>query len=108
MATDETKGAAPAAPAPASRAATVTLSDGRVATLRAAKGRDLEKGSLVSGAATQTALLMGIVSCITTIGGKGITYEDVQEMPLADVGLLLAAVGNDILPELVTSPGLRG
>lgn len=116
---DQNTGAAPAvpddAPVPVAPAAplvpaarTVTLSDGRVATLRPAKGRDLERGSLISGGATQTALMMGVAACITTIDGKGIPYEELQEMPIADVRRLTDVVGNDLFPELATSLGSRG
>ncbi|HEX7049463.1 MAG TPA: hypothetical protein VF188_04570 [Longimicrobiales bacterium] len=85
---------------PANGRTTLTLPSGATAVIRDAKGRDLEKASIVSqsgGGAISTA--MGLIAQVTTINGRRITYEDVQEMPARDVTVLVSAVlGNDSSP----------
>jgi hypothetical protein len=79
----------------------VILSDGRTAFLRPAKGLDLEKGAaIVRGRATNPmALMMGVASVVTTIDGAGITYEEVQQLPIEDAFELIGVVmGNARVP----------
>ncbi len=75
---------------------TVKLSKGRVATIREATGRDLEKGAAVASSATNPmSLMMGVASQVTTIDGKAVVYEDILDLPLSDVLLLVGElVGN--------------
>ena len=75
----------------------VKLSDGRIAKVRRAKGRDLEKGAAVaSDASNPMALFMGVVAQVTLIDGAKIVYEDVLDLDLSDVMLLIAEVGGNV------------
>jgi hypothetical protein len=75
----------------------VTLSDGRVANVRDARGRDLEKGAAVASSATNPmSLMMGVAAQVTTIDGRAVVYEDILDLPMTDVLKLIGALmGNE-------------
>ncbi len=76
---------------------TVTLSDGRVATnTRRLKAKDKVHAQRLIGKKTDE-LEMALVSCVVTIDGKPVIYEDLLEMDLDDYLLLLGlANGKDV------------
>ncbi len=70
----------------------VTLSNGAVVEVREARGRDLIRAaSMAPGGGVAVSLAL-IARVTTTLGGHPVAYEDVQDMPLADVNTLLEAV----------------
>lgn len=94
------------AAASAGAGTTLTLSTGAVAVLRRPKGRDLVRASVVAqaGGGGEIAVAIGLVAQVATIDGRGVTYEDLEEMDALDVGQLIAAVtsGNGRSPGLAT------
>ena len=71
----------------------VTLPSARIATIREGRGRDLINAQRAVGrAAESTALLQALVATLCTIEVKELTYEDVLDMPVADVLMLEAEV----------------
>jgi hypothetical protein len=75
---------------------TVTLSDGRVATVRRPKGRDMEEAERAGGE-SKTGYLFAFIARTTTIDGKPIVLEDVRELYASDIDLLSKAAGADFL-----------
>jgi hypothetical protein len=64
----------------------ITLPSGRVAIIREGKGRDLIHAQRAVGRTTEThALLQALVAMVCTIDGKELCYEDVLDLPVADV-----------------------
>jgi len=61
---------------------TITLSDGRVAELREAKGRDLIAASRLTDDAA--ALSLALAAQVLTIAGEPVLFEDVMDLPLRD------------------------
>lgn len=75
---------------------TTTLSDGRIAQIRAPKGRDSVKAARVlseTDLKNPMAVSMALLAQVTTIDGIGLTYEDMMELSLADIGKLQVAMG---------------
>lgn len=72
------------------------LPSGKRATmLRMPRGRHLRAALKVIGAdRDQTTIMFALVAQCTTIDGKAITFEDVDEMNLPDVGDLQAKMSN--------------
>lgn len=71
----------------------IMLPSGRVAAIREGRGRDLINAQRAAGRnAESTALLQALVAMLCTVGGKELIYEDVLEMPIADVLMLEAEV----------------
>src|SRR4051812_6384758 len=61
----------------------VVLTDGRTASLRRAKGRDLEKGAASArNPGNPMSLMMGVIAQVTTIANQPITYEDVLDLDM--------------------------
>jgi hypothetical protein len=77
----------------------ITLSSGKLAKIREAIGKDLEKGAAVaSNPANPMSLMMGVAGQVTTIDDKPITYEDVLALPMADVlSLIGGLMGKNVL-----------
>ncbi|MCW2248679.1 hypothetical protein M2352_004339 [Azospirillum fermentarium] len=78
-------------------AKTVVLADGKKASIRRGKGRDLLQAARMAGGAQDTIrLAFGIIAVLTLIDGLPITLEDVEDMGMGDVQTLMAAtMGND-------------
>jgi hypothetical protein len=67
----------------------IKLSDGRVATFKEAKGKDLFDAMMLANQPGEISKLL--LAKIILIDGKPITEFDLEEMPLHDVLLLLNA-----------------
>ena len=71
----------------------VILPSGCIATVREGRGRHLINAQRAVGKTAQSsALLQALVAMLCTVDGKEVLYEDVLEMPLADVLMLEAEV----------------
>lgn len=71
----------------------VILTSGRIANVREGRGRDLINAQRAVGrTAESSALLQALVAILCTVDGKELVYEDVLEMPVADVLMLEAEV----------------
>ncbi|HJU10072.1 MAG TPA: hypothetical protein VJ728_04305 [Candidatus Binataceae bacterium] len=71
----------------------VTLPSGSIATIREGRGRDLIHAQRAVGKTTEsTALMQALVAMLCTVDGKELLYEDVLDMPVADVLTLEAEV----------------
>jgi hypothetical protein len=67
----------------------ITLPSGRIASIREGKGRDLINAQRAVGrTAESTALLQALVALLCTVDGRELVYEDVLDMPVADVLML--------------------
>jgi hypothetical protein len=76
---------------------TITLSDGREAVLRPGKGRDLLAAQ--RKIRDPSELIFALCAELVTVGSAPLLYEDLLEMPVADVLALQGAVaGNFPLP----------
>ncbi len=83
----------------------ITLPSGRVATVREGRGRDLIHAQRAVGrAAETTALLQALVAMLCTVDGKELCYEDVLEMPVADVLVLEGEVLGNFPPAASPMP----
>lgn len=84
---------------------TKTLPSGAVATIRAAKGRDLIQAARMAGSNDGIRLTFGIIAVLTRINGRPIVVEDIEEMNLMDVMTLMGEVqGNGVsLPSSTSS-----
>jgi hypothetical protein len=71
----------------------IVLPSGHVATVREGRGRDLIQAQrLVGKNAESGAMLQALAAILCEIDGKPVLYEDMLEMPLADVLVLEAEV----------------
>ena len=71
----------------------ITLPSGRIATIREGRGRDLITAQRVVGKATESsALLQALAAVLCKVDGKELLYEEVLDMPVADVLVLEAEV----------------
>ena len=77
---------------PATAPDTLTLSDGRRATIRRGKGRDLLAAARMAGGQEPMAIAFGLVARLVTIEGQALTIEDVEDMDLGDVTALQGRV----------------
>jgi len=60
----------------------ITLSDGRIADLREAKGRDLIAASRLTDDAA--ALSLALAAQVLTIAGEPVLFEEIMDLPLRD------------------------
>ena len=76
------------------------LPSGKVAMIRAGKGRDvILAGRVVNAGKEPMAFAMALMAQLTTIDGKPIVMEDLEEMDIEDVMVLLEEVpGNSLTP----------
>lgn len=71
----------------------ITLPSGRVAMVREGRGRDLIQAQRAVGkTAESTAMLQALAALLCQVDGKDLIYEDVLDMPVADVLMLEAEV----------------
>jgi hypothetical protein len=71
----------------------ITLPSGRIATIREGRGRDLIQAQRAVGKTSESsALLMALAAMLCEVDGKPLVYEDVLDMPVADVLMLEAEV----------------
>lgn len=69
----------------------VKLSDERVAVIRKGKGADLFKAQKLANDPSEISKILLVL--LTTIDGKPITEDDLDEMPIEDVMALMNAFG---------------
>ena len=75
---------------------TITLSSGRIATVRKPKVRDLLQAHRVVGFSGEPmAIAMGLVAQVTVVDAKTLLFEDVLELPAEDGLMLQNAVLED-------------
>jgi len=67
----------------------VRLSDGKIAVIRKGKGKDLFKAQQLANKPEEVPKLLLVF--LTTIDGKPITEDDLDELPLEDVMTLMNA-----------------
>lgn len=67
----------------------VRLSDGRIAKIRKGKGSDLFKAQRLASDPTEVTKLLLVF--LTTVDGKPLTEEDLDNMPLEDTLALMTA-----------------
>lgn len=74
----------------------IELTQGRTASIRPGKGRDLLAAARMAGNVNEPMkLALGIIAQLVTIDGKALTIEDVEDMDLTDVLKLQGeAMGN--------------
>jgi hypothetical protein len=71
----------------------ITLPSGCIATVREGRGRDLIQAQRAVGkTAESTALLQALVAMLCKVNDQELVYEDVLDMPVADVLMLEAEV----------------
>jgi hypothetical protein len=63
----------------------ITLSDGRKATWRKGKGRDLLAASRMAGGNEPMRIAFGLIAVLVSVDGKALTIEDVEDLDMADV-----------------------
>jgi len=74
---------------------TISLADARIAVIAEAQGRHSIAAFRVLPQADQAnplALSMAIAAQVTTIDGRAVTYEDLLDLPLADVNAIQGAM----------------
>src|SRR6516165_5117885 len=64
----------------------ITLPSGRIATIREGRGRDLIQAQRAVGKTSESSAML------CEVDGKPLVYEDVLDMPVADVLMLEAEV----------------
>ncbi len=72
----------------------ITLSDGKIAIIKDGKGRDLlnaQKKAKSSG-----EIPYALIAELTEIDGNYLVYEDILELPIADVIQLQEAIGGKL------------
>jgi hypothetical protein len=76
----------------------ITLPSGVVSAIRRPKGRDFRMSRRQAEKDDGgTAAMFAPVARVTTIGGRTLTLEDIDEMDLADINALSEALGTDFL-----------
>ncbi len=67
----------------------IILPSGRIATIREGRGRDLITAQRAVGrTAESNAMIQALVALLCIVDGKELVYEDVLDMPVADVLML--------------------
>lgn len=82
---------------------TLTLSDGRLAQLREAKGRDLLAATKLTDDPSALSLALG--AQVLTIDGDPVLFEDLLEWPLRDVVAVQAVVVEQLGALPTPAPG---
>lgn len=76
----------------------VTLSDGKVATIRRPKGRDLIRAHDAAGdGANRFKFTCAMLAQIVTLDGRACVFEDVQELYASDIDRLAGEASGDFL-----------
>lgn len=84
-------------PGAPSSAATITLPTGISAVVRHGTGRDLRMAQMLIGQ-DASRFLYALIAQVTTIGGKRVTMESIDEMTIEDVIELQAEVNRVNFP----------
>lgn len=72
----------------------ITLSDGKVAVIKDGKGRDLLNAQ--KKAKSSDEIPYALIAELTEIDGNYLVYEDILELPIADVIQLQEAIGEKL------------
>ena len=72
----------------------ITLSDGKVAVIKDGKGRDLLNAQ--KKAKSSDEIPYALIAELTEIDGTYLVYEDILELPIADVIQLQEAIGGKL------------
>ena len=72
----------------------ITLSDGKVAVIKDGKGRDLLNAQ--KKAKSSDEIPYALIAELTEIDGNYLVYEDILELPIADVIQLQEAIGGKL------------
>lgn len=72
----------------------ITLSDGKVAVIKDGKGRDLLNAQ--KKAKSSDEIPYALIAELTEIDGNYLVYEDILELPIADVMQLQEAIGGKL------------
>ena len=72
----------------------ITLSDGKVAVIKDGKGRDLLNAQ--KKAKSSDEIPYALIAELTEIEGNYLVYEDILELPIADVIQLQEAIGGKL------------
>ena len=72
----------------------ITLSDGKVAVIKDGKGRDLLNAQ--KKAKSSDEIPYALIAELTEIDGNYLVYEDILELPIADVIQLQEALGGKL------------
>ena len=72
----------------------ITLSDGKVAVIKDGKGRDLLNAQ--KEAKSSDEIPYALIAELTEIDGNYLVYEDILELPIADVIQLQEAIGGKL------------
>ncbi|HVB79932.1 MAG TPA: phage tail assembly protein [Candidatus Binataceae bacterium] len=75
---------------------TVTLSDGRIATVRRSKGGDLIHAQEIGGS-NRIKFTCALLARITEIDGRPVVFEDVKELYASDIDRLSTEASGDFL-----------
>lgn len=75
----------------------ITLSDGKVAKIKAGRGLDLLNAQ--KKAKTQDEIPYALISELCEIDGQFLVYEDILELPIEDVIALQAIVSGKLQPQ---------
>ena len=72
----------------------ITLSDGKIAIIKDGKGRDLLNAQ--KKAKSSDEIPYALIAELTEIDGNYLFYEDILELPIADVIQLQEAIGGKL------------
>lgn len=72
----------------------ITLSDGKIAIIKDGKGRDLLNAQ--KKAKSSDEIRYALIAELTEIDGNYLVYEDILELPIADVIQLQEAIGGKL------------
>ena len=90
-------------PAVPDQTKTVTLSDGTIATIRKARGRDLIRAQDVAGGENKFKFICAMLAQVTQLNGEPCVMEDIMELWAADIDLLSQTAGGDFLSSTAPS-----
>jgi hypothetical protein len=76
---------------------TITLSDGSVATIRRARGRDLIRAQDVSAGDNKFKFTCAMLAQVTQLNGEPCVMEDIAELWASDLDLLSREAAGDFL-----------
>jgi len=76
---------------------TITLSDGAVATIRRARGRDLVRAQQVAGDDNKFKFTCAMLAQVTSLNGEPCVMEDIMELWASDIDLLSREAAGDFL-----------
>ncbi|HZP46266.1 MAG TPA: phage tail assembly protein [Candidatus Binataceae bacterium] len=83
----------------------IRLSDGRIATVRRPKGRDLRNAQRLAGKdATPYETSLAMLAQVATIDGAPIVMEDLDDFYADDINLMAEAAGSFLPSRSAPSP----